>query len=245
MAPPGTKVVLHDKPSQRLSWDPHDTEGWFLGTALEHYRCYCVFVNKTKSERVTHTLELFPPKVTIPYATPTDVAIQVTAEITRLLHHPNAIQVSKVGTNQIYAIKQLASLFKKHRPDKASTPISSPKVPDNVTSAPSPRVPNKAAFSLPPQKDSFSLPLPGPVNNQGSYFTRVATHPRHRYPTRHTKGLPQQANSGVTLPSHWANAIIDPISGASMQYRHLVKILSTKFHGPLRLPTNLADWRKA
>ena len=36
-------------------------------------------------------------------------------------------------------------------------------------------------------------------------------------------GLLQQANSVITLPSHWANAIIDPISDASIEYRHLVK----------------------
>ena len=182
-----------------------------------------MFVNKTKDEQVTNTLKLFPQKVTMPYVTPTDVAIQATAEIIRLLQQPNAIQVSKVGTNQISAIKQLAALFKKHRPDKASTPISYPRVPYNVTLAPSLRVLNKSAFSLQLQKASFSLLLPSPANNQDSSFPRMATHPQNCYPTRHTKGIPQQANSGVTLPSHWANSIIDTISGASVEYRHLVK----------------------
>ena len=36
--------------------------------------------------------------------------------------------------------------------------------------------------------------------------------------------LPQQANSGINIPTHWANAIIDPISGASMEYIKLIKI---------------------
>ena len=81
LAPQGTKVVLHVKPSQRLSWDPHGTTVWYLGPALEHYRCYRVFVNKSKAERVTDTIELFPQKVPMPYTTPTDVAIQATEEI--------------------------------------------------------------------------------------------------------------------------------------------------------------------
>ena len=149
----------------------------------------------------------------MPYATPTGVAIQSTAEIIRLLQQPNAIQISKVGTNQIDAIKQLSAIFKKPRRDKASTPISSPRVPNNLASAPSPRVPNKSAISL---------PLPGPTNTQDSSFQRVATHPQYCYPTRHTKGISHQANIGVTIPSHWSNAIIDPISWASMEYRHLV-----------------------
>ena len=79
LAPIGTKVALHEKPSQHLSWDPHGTEGWYLGPALEHYRCYRLFVNKSKAERVTDTLKVYPHKVPMPYATPTDVAIQATA----------------------------------------------------------------------------------------------------------------------------------------------------------------------
>ena len=96
-----------------------------------------------------------------------------------------------------------------------STPISSPRVPDKVTLATSPKVLNKSAISLPPR---------GPANTQDSSSQRVAAHPQHRYPNSHNKGLPHQANSGIIIPSHWANAIIDPISGASMEYMHLFKI---------------------
>jgi hypothetical protein len=38
LAPPGTKVIIHEKPQQRKTWDPHGTEGWYLGPAMEHYR---------------------------------------------------------------------------------------------------------------------------------------------------------------------------------------------------------------
>ena len=67
LAPPGTNVVLHEKPSQRLSWYTHVTTGWYLGPALEHYRCYRVFINKSKAERVTDTIELFTQKVPMQY----------------------------------------------------------------------------------------------------------------------------------------------------------------------------------
>ena len=137
----------------------------------------------------------------MPCATPTFVDIQATSEIIRLLQQPDATQVSRVGTKEIDAIKQLPAIFKKPWPDKVSTTISSPRVPDKVTLAPYPRVPNK---------DSSSQ--------------SVAVHPQHCHPTWHNMGLPHQANSGIIIPSHWANTIIDPISGASMEYRHLVKI---------------------
>ena len=40
MAPPGTKVLVHEKSVQRGTWYPHGKEGWYLGNSLEHYRCY-------------------------------------------------------------------------------------------------------------------------------------------------------------------------------------------------------------
>ena len=92
-----------------------------------------MFVNKSKAELVTDTLELFPQKLPMTYATPTDVAIQATTEIIRLLQQPDAIQVYKVGTKLIDAIKQLAAIFQKPRPDKVSTPVSSLRVADKVT----------------------------------------------------------------------------------------------------------------
>ena len=84
------------------------------------------------------------------------MAIQATAEILRLLQQPEAIQISKVGTKKIDAIKQLAAIFKKPRPEKVSTPVSASRVPGNVTKAPSTRVLSKYSSSQ-----------------------RVAAHPKH------------------------------------------------------------------
>jgi hypothetical protein len=39
LAPPGTKVLIHEKPDVRKTWAPHAVEGWYLGPALRHYRC--------------------------------------------------------------------------------------------------------------------------------------------------------------------------------------------------------------
>ena len=38
MAPPVTKVIVHKTPATRGSYDPHGTEGWYIGPALDHYR---------------------------------------------------------------------------------------------------------------------------------------------------------------------------------------------------------------
>lgn len=39
MAPPGSPILIHNKPSTRKSWAPHGVEGFYIGPALHHYRC--------------------------------------------------------------------------------------------------------------------------------------------------------------------------------------------------------------
>ena len=57
MMPPGARVLVHEKPAVRRTWDPHCVEGFYLGPAEEHYRCYRVYVTETGSERITDTLD--------------------------------------------------------------------------------------------------------------------------------------------------------------------------------------------
>ena len=39
VAPPGTNVLVHDKPTAQKSFDPLGTDRWYVGPAPEHYRC--------------------------------------------------------------------------------------------------------------------------------------------------------------------------------------------------------------
>jgi hypothetical protein len=47
-APPGTRIIAHETSSRRRTWAPHGQDGWYIGPALEHYRCYMVYINKTR-----------------------------------------------------------------------------------------------------------------------------------------------------------------------------------------------------
>jgi hypothetical protein len=60
LAPLGTKVIIHKKPAERRSWAPHGQDGWYVGHAPEHYRCYQIFVTATAATRVSDTVEFFP-----------------------------------------------------------------------------------------------------------------------------------------------------------------------------------------
>jgi hypothetical protein len=62
MAPPGTRIIAHETPNRRRTWAPHGQDGWYIGPALEHNRCYTVYINKTRGERVIETVD-FAPKL--------------------------------------------------------------------------------------------------------------------------------------------------------------------------------------
>jgi hypothetical protein len=60
MAPPGTTIIAHEIPNRRRTWAPHGQDGWYIGPALEHYRCYMVYITKTRGERIVETVDFFP-----------------------------------------------------------------------------------------------------------------------------------------------------------------------------------------
>jgi hypothetical protein len=89
LAPPGTKIIIHEKPQQQGSWDPHGIDGWYLGPAMEHYRCYSVYANSTHAERTSDTVEFFPQKFTVPYMSSTDIlAIQAANKLIQAIQDP-------------------------------------------------------------------------------------------------------------------------------------------------------------
>ena len=59
LAPPGTRVIVHEKPTQRRTWAPHGIDGWYIGPALDHYQCYRVWIPSTHAERIADTIQFF------------------------------------------------------------------------------------------------------------------------------------------------------------------------------------------
>jgi hypothetical protein len=59
MAPPGKRIVAHETINRRRTWAPHGQDGWYIGPALEHYRCHTIYITKTRSERVVETVGFF------------------------------------------------------------------------------------------------------------------------------------------------------------------------------------------
>ena len=60
MPPPGTITLVHDKPHNRGTWEPHGQEVWYVRPAMLHCRRLTSYIPKTASECVSNTTELFP-----------------------------------------------------------------------------------------------------------------------------------------------------------------------------------------
>ena len=63
MAPPGSKVLVHEKPQNRKTWSGYGTEAWYIGPSLEHYRCYKYYIPIICTERNADTVEFFHAKI--------------------------------------------------------------------------------------------------------------------------------------------------------------------------------------
>ena len=88
IAPLGTKLLIYEKLGPRASWSPHAKNGWYIGPALRHYRCFNVWATTTNTERIADTIVLFPENYFMSQATQLDSAAVAAYELTQALIRP-------------------------------------------------------------------------------------------------------------------------------------------------------------
>lgn len=59
MAPPGTRALVYTDPKMRRSWETHAKDGWYVGPAPDHYRCFCFWIPSTQGFRNAQTAIFF------------------------------------------------------------------------------------------------------------------------------------------------------------------------------------------
>eukprot|EP00957_Ditylum_brightwellii_P164878 12553097-Ditylum_brightwellii.AAC.1 len=72
MAPPGTRCYIHIKPHKRASWRFHAEDAWYVGPALQHYRCYTVVMKEKAAHRITVTVKFKCHGAKVPRVTPAE-----------------------------------------------------------------------------------------------------------------------------------------------------------------------------
>jgi len=112
LGPPGTKVIVHEKPTQRETWAPHGTEGWYVGPAIDHYRNFTVYIPSTRSIRIADTLAWLPSKLIMPTASSAELAMAAAFDLTQALLNPSpASALSPLSDDQRHSLIQLATIF--------------------------------------------------------------------------------------------------------------------------------------
>jgi hypothetical protein len=66
LAPVGCRVLIHAKPGTRRSWDYRAKQGFYMGPALDHYRCYKLVKSKAKQKVISNTVQFRHAYLQIP-----------------------------------------------------------------------------------------------------------------------------------------------------------------------------------
>ena len=248
MAPPGTRVIIHEKPGNRASWAPHGSKGWYVGPAPHHYRCWTVYVDKTRSERVGDTVEFFPHQCPMPKLSSADLATKAAIELLNALHNPMpAAPFAPLNATTMEGITRISEIFHQAVQDKLTRPVPAPtpnptvRHSNRLDSHPPPRVPTRVTPTLPHiQAPPPRVPSPHQPQ-QGHPPTRVQP-PRvetatgsalpHLHPPQARSTFPHLHPPNHRYPTstrnNFVHAVIDPITGQNQEYRQLIRSPHTK-----------------
>jgi hypothetical protein len=112
-APPVCKIIAHEKPGKRRTWDPHGQDGYSLGPAMHRYRCQNVYISTTASDRIVDTLEFFPHNYQMPQLSSTDRLLMAAKDMKDAFQNPHPdVPFASVGDDTIAALTDLAAIFK-------------------------------------------------------------------------------------------------------------------------------------
>jgi hypothetical protein len=211
LPPPGTKVVIHIKPDKRKSWDPHGNTGWYTGPAMVHYRCYHIYVTKTRSYRIADTVEFFPSKIPMPKLSSANATQHAAQDLISALQNPSpAAPFHPMGDAQLTALRQLATIL--------DTSTTRPRVP---TALPGPK-----------------KPLPEPKQHAASATLPI---PSQSTPDTSLQQLFEAPEDILYNIDRYAKAVIDPIQAKVWNTVNSSQTPTPWKFGATPQPTNLVD----
>ena len=101
----GYKVQIHEKPHNQLTYAPNSVDGWYLGPAVHHYRCYTCYNIDTGEDNTPDTIAFFPEFMKIPNYSSRYMAIRAAVDMEKALQKPRPESPFQVGYSQLKAIK--------------------------------------------------------------------------------------------------------------------------------------------
>jgi hypothetical protein len=134
IAPCGTQVLIHEAPTIRSSWAPHGISGYYLGPALDHYRCFRVFAVSTQSVRISDSLAWFPVALHMPGSSPIELLQATLQDLSHVLTSMGKENIlphqrqpfDHLHTSAVDALKTAIDLFHFSSDETPSLPRVSP-----------------------------------------------------------------------------------------------------------------------
>jgi hypothetical protein len=215
LAPPGIQVLVHEKPDTRKSWAPHASEGWYIGPALEHYRCYKVYMCESQKERITDTVTWVPQNIPVPTVSTAELIVTGLQDVATALKSPShntaIMELSERKRDKLIAISNafrniisddededdtdIDSTITAAPPDTSSPRVadtneaSSPRVAD-INDASSPRVADTNESSSPRVIDTNETASPRVIESVDSIETGQDTSTTSNHSTKHVTFQP-------------------------------------------------------
>jgi hypothetical protein len=245
-APPGCKIIAHEKPGKRRTWAPHGQHGYSLGPAMHHYRCQNVYILATTSERIVDTLKFFPHNYQMPQLSSTNRLLVAAKDMTAALQNPHpAVPLASVGDDTISALTDLEAIFKlKLQQTSSPTPQAVPPPvfqqpslaasSNQILNSPMPITRQTRPHTTIHTQDFPNVPLPPRMVTPRTLRpspTRVPTRSQRLYPRNLSQddfcGIDTAHMAIVLGDNHWsqqhqANTVIHPVTGKEMEYSALV-----------------------
>ena len=109
-APPGTRAVIYEPPERRQSWAPRGIDGWYVGPAKMHYRCYRFYIPATGGYRTSSKVTFYPKHCNIPIETPMDTAVRAAKELSLCIQCLTNTKPSILSRHH-KALKELSDIF--------------------------------------------------------------------------------------------------------------------------------------
>ena len=214
LAPPSTKVLLHETPNKSGTWAPHGVDGWYVVAAPNHYRFHRIFGLRTHKERIARTMEFFPHNISMSTTLSAYSAIVAAQDLMHALQHPeSATPFATIQSNQAAVLATLSGIF---HCCAQSAPHPPPVLPPKVRILPAlPIISPRVTVTSP----GLQLPASAPAACQRQSIIK----PNDENPVCHRYHLWSQINIAELLPAQQENSFIKSDTGNVHEYRHLAR----------------------
>jgi hypothetical protein len=216
LGPPGCRVVVFNRPEQRNSWDNHGEINYYVGPAMEHYRCFTTVNPSTSRDRIAETVEFFPHNFTMPALSSLDLAVKAIQQLIACLENPtpsapflpllpqlneDLLRLATIFQSILPA--QVAKFQQQQQTTVAATPLGS-------------ILPPRPPINLIPNDDAAHS-----ITRTAAPRVETATAPRVVVP-------PATASDVVLVPMpspklHHCHGVYDEESGKTLEYRQLLR----------------------